>query len=275
MKKLITVSDWVPDTLNCQEFTSVVEGYLRDPSSVNIGFVSSTSSTIHTAFLVSQVIETEERYGRPNNTVVFQNTDPRLQTDAALEKAKGAELAVLKLKSGIFACGPNAGYDFSLIKNKIDELYYYSGLDEGSQFRSRDIYGRVCAHLMDGLEDELGLEEASLNSIPELKGHYVGHIDSFGNIKTTITHEELKGKYEFGEQIRIIINNVEKKAVFSTNLFGAEKGTLVIYPGSSGKKDNPYLEISVWRHFTEEDISTGAHQFKNPRPGVEIKLQKI
>ncbi len=275
MKKCIVVADWGNDSLNRQEFKSVVEGFAKNSEEVNIGFISSTPSTIHTAFLISQIIETEERYGRPNNTVVFQNTDPRLQTDVGVEKARGAEFAVLKLKSGIFACGPNAGYDYSLAKDKIEELYFYSGLDEGSQFRSRDIYGRVCAHLMDGLEDELGLEEASLNSIPELKGHYVGHIDSFGNIKTTITHEELKGKYEFGESIKIIINNVEKRAVFTTNLFGAQRGVLIIYPGSSGKKDNPYLEISVWRHFTEQDISTGVHQFKNPRPGAEIKLLKI
>lgn len=275
MKKCIVVADWGNDSLNRQEFKSVVEGFAKDSGGVNIGFIASTPSTIHTAFLVSQVIETEERYGRPNNSVVFQNTDPRLQSEEALEKAKGAEFSVMKLKSGIFVCGPNAGYDFSLIKNKIDELYYYSGLDEGSQFRSRDMYGRVCAHLMDGLEDELNLEETSLNIIPELKGHYVGHIDNFGNIKTTITHEELKGKYEFGDSVKIIMNNVEKRAVLTANLFGEKKGVLVIYPGSSGNKDNPYLEISVWRHFTENDISTGSDIFKNPRPGSQIILQKI
>ena len=272
MKKCIVVADWGDDSLNRQEFKSVVEGFAKDSGVVNIGFISSTPSTIHTSFLVSQIIETEERYGRPNNTIVFQNTDPRLQTEAGVKEAKGAQFMVMKLKSGIFVCGPNAGYDFSLIKEKVDELYYYSGLDGGSQFRSRDMYARVCAHLMDGMEDELELEETSFTDIPELKGYYVGHIDNFGNIKTTITHEELKGKYEFGDEIKIGINTVEKHAIFAANLFGAERGKLVVYPGSSGKKENTYIEISVWRHFTEKDTSTGARIFNHPRPGAEIKL---
>ncbi|MBI3366450.1 SAM-dependent chlorinase/fluorinase [Candidatus Roizmanbacteria bacterium] len=206
MKKLITIADWGDDSLNRQEFKTVVEGYLRDPIDVNIGFISSTSSTIHTAFLVSQIIETEEQYGRVKDIILFQNTDPRLQTDEAVEKAEGAEFIIIRLKSGIFACGPNAGYDFSLIKDKIDKVYEYRGLAGGSQFRSRDMYARVCAHLMDGMEDDLDLEEGSTNIISELEGHYVGHIDNFGNIKTTITKEELKGKYEYGETIKIGIN---------------------------------------------------------------------
>lgn len=275
MKKLITVADWGNDSLNRQEFKSVVEAYLKDSTGANIGFISSTPSTIHTAFLISQIIETEERYGKAKDTVIFQNTDPRLQTEEGVEKAKGAEFVIIRLKSGIFVCGPNAGYNFSLIKDKIDEFFCYSGLDGGSQFRSRDLYARICAHLMDGMEDDLDLEERTTNSIPELEGYYVAHIDNHGNIKTTITYEELKGKYEYGETIVVEINGIKQRAAFSTNLFGTKKGTLVIYPGSSGKKDNPYLEISVWRHFTEKDISTGAQFFGNPRPGTEVKLQNI
>jgi len=272
MKKLITVSDWANDSLNCQEFRTVVEGYLKDTAGVNAGFVFSTPSTIHTSFLISQVVATEEEYGRPQETVIFQNTDPRLQADEAIEKAEGAEFLIARLKSGIFICGPNAGYAFSLVKSKIDELFHYENLNKESQFRSRDIYARVCAHLMDEMEDELDLEEGSMELLPELRGYFVGHIDSFGNIKTTIVQEELKGKYEYGDMINVKINGVEKKARFVDTMFSGKLGELVIYPGSSGIKNNPYLEISVWRHFTEKDISTGTHSFNNPRPGTEIHL---
>lgn len=273
MKKLIAICDWVNDSLSQQEFKSVLEGYIKDNSpSINIGFVSSSSSTIHTSFLMSQIIETEERYGKPQESIIFQNTDPRLQADESIEKAEGAEFIIIRLKSGLFVCGPNAGNNFSLIKSKIDELYHYSGSNEGSQFRSRDLFARICAHLVDEMEDELDLEEGSTEIIPELRGYFIGHIDSFGNIKTTITHEDIKGKYEYGSIIKVKINTIEKNVRFVNNLFGGKLGELVLYPGSSGLKENPYLEISVWRHFTELDVSTGALAFNNPRPGTEIHL---
>ncbi len=272
MKKLITIADWVDDDLTCQEFTSALEGFLKDATYYNLRFVSSTPSTIHCSFLISQVIETEERLGKPQETVVFQNTDPRLQGTEELEDAKGAEFLIIKLDSGALVCGPNAGYNFSLIKNRISTAFYYPGLDKGTQFRSRDLYPRVCAHLMDEMEDDLDLEEIHSSDIPELKKWFIGHIDNYGNIKTTIPAQEIKGKYEYDDFIKIKIGGIERKAHYVSNLFGGVSGELVIYPGSSGSMDNPYLEISVWRHFTEKDTSTGATMFQNPRPGTEISI---
>ncbi len=274
MKKLIVVADWVPDTLTVQEFRSVVEGFLTSPPvSPPISFVSSTPSTIHTSYLINQIIEVEERFGRPQNTVIFENTDPRLQKTERAEKAQGASFVVARLEDGIFVCGPNAGYDFSIFKTRIEKLYIYQDLDKGTQFRSRDFYTRIAAHLMENMEDELDLEEISLNNIPELTGFFVGHIDNYGNIKTTIKHEDLKGKHEYGEEIEIDINNTKKKAIYVDNLFGGEVGKLVIYPGSSGEKDNPYLEISAWTHFKEQKPRTGISFFPTARPGDEIKFK--
>jgi len=272
MKKLTVVSDWVDDSLTCAEFSSAVLGFLSESKNAQITFVSSTPSTIHTSFLINQIVEVEERFGRPLETVIFQNTDPRLQSKTKVEKAQGAKFLVIRLKSGLYLCGPNAGYDFSMVKERIDEVFEYKDFDKGSQFRSRDLYSRVCAHLMEAMEDELDLEEVLVDVIPDLKGFYIGHIDNFGNIKTTITHEDLKGKVEYGEYIKIKIGKVIKKVRYVDNLFGGEVGELVIYPGSSGKKDNPYLEISVWRHFDEEKPTTGKDEFLNPKVGEKIEF---
>jgi len=273
MKKLIVIADWASDTLNVQEFRTAVSGFLKNNHGESISFVSSTPSTIHTSFLLQQVIAIEERYGDPLQTVIFQNTDPRVQTTEGVKEAKGAEFVVIKLKSGIYLCGPNAGYDFSLVRNKIETIFRYPGLDKGTQFRSRDLYSRVCAHLMDEMEDELDLEEALANSIPGLQDYFIGHIDNHGNIKTTITHEDLKGKYELGAAIEITVNDVTKKAKYVSNLFGGSPGQLVIYPGSTGQQDNPFIEVSIWRHFTEKNPTTGTHEFNNPRPGQQITLK--
>ncbi len=272
MKKLIVVADWVDDSLTCQEVRTAVEGFLKDPSMPNISFTSSTPSTIHTGYIINQIVAVEERYGRPLETIIFQNTDPRIQSEARVEKAQGAEFVVMRLKSGMYVMGPNAGYNHSFIKSDIDELFIYKGLNKGSQFRSRDLYPRVAAHIMDSLEDELELEEISLNEIPEVEGYYVGHIDNYGNIKTTLTHEDLKGRYEYGEKIKIKIGAVQQEATFVDNLFGHKPGELVIYPGSSGKKDNPYIEITIWRHFTSHERSTGVHAFNDPLPGAKIEI---
>jgi len=272
MKKLIVVADLAFDALSCAEIKIAVEGFLKDPIASNISFVGSTPSTVHTSFLLNQLVEDVERYGRPLETVIFQNTDPRLHSTENIEKAEGAKPVIIKLKSGIYLLGPNSGYDFSMIKNKIEELYIYKGLNEKGQFHSRDLYSRISAHLMDYLEDELELEEINTNIIPELDEFYIGHIDNFGNIKTTIVEEDFKGKYEYGDVVGLKINQIVKKAKFVPNLFGGIPGELVVYPGSSGKKDNRFLEISIWRHFTEAKPTTGIGEFNSPRIGSVIEL---
>ncbi len=272
MKKLIVVADWASDSMNFQEFISAVEGFLKDPKDININFVTSDPSTIHTGFVLAQVILTEERLGHPAETVIFQNTDTRLNVKENAEAAQGAEFLIIRLKSGLYVCGPNAGYDFSFIKSKIDEVFRYEGLDKGSQFRSRDLYARVSAHLMDSLEDEMELEEVSSNTIPSIQGYFIGHIDNHGNIKTTMSLADLREHHEYGEEIVVKINRVEKKAKFVKNLFGGSPGELVIYPGSSGPMENPYLEVSIWRYFTEDNPTTGVDVFNHPRPGMKIEI---
>lgn len=273
MKKLIIIADWATDTLSCQEVRSVVEGYLKNSKGATITFVHSAPSTINTAFLVSQVVEIEERYGRPLETVIFQETDPRLHADHALKNAEGAKPLIIRLKSGIFLIGPNAGYDFSLVKDKIEEVFEYKELNVVGQFHSRDLYARIVAHLMDEMEDELELDEISSSLISQLVDHYVAHIDNFGNIITLISHSYFKGKFEYGDNVTITINKIKKKAKYVTNLFGGERGELVIYPGSSGKLDDRYLEITIWRHFTEENPTTGVHVFNNPKAGMKIQIK--
>ncbi|HLC94765.1 MAG TPA: SAM hydroxide adenosyltransferase [Patescibacteria group bacterium] len=273
MKKLIIISDWASDTLTCQEIQSVVEGFVKGENTPHITFVSSLPSTFHTGFLLSQVVETEERYGRPANTIIFQNTDLRTHTEDKLEAAEGAEFVVIKLVSGIYLCGPNAGYDFSFIKRKIDEMYLYKGFAVGGQFRSRDLYARVCAHLIEGMEQEFDLEGVHVNSIPEVRGFHVAHIDNYGNIKTTITMEDFKGNYEYGGYVPVSINGFVHKARYVKTIFSEVAGTLVVAKGSSGHKDNPYLELSV-RMKENGHQKSAASLFHHPFPGdlIEIKI---
>ena len=273
MKKLIVVTDWADDTLTCQEVRTAVEGFSNEPQKVRISFVSSTPSTIHTSFLLRQIVEIEERYGRPLETVIFQNTDPRLHSKTSIQESRGADLVIIRLKSGIHLMGPNAGYDYSMLLDKVDVVFTYPGMNKGSQFRSRDLYSRVAAHLMEAMQDDMELEEAHISIIPGLQGDYVGHVDNYGNIKTTIHETVFKEKYSYGDEMDITINGVKKKVLYVDNFFGGNRGDLVIFPGSSGDKRDPYLEISVWRHFDEEDQSTGSAIFDNAKPGMKVMVE--
>ena len=262
---MIVIADWGSDSLSKQEFISAFTGFVKDPAAVRIDFVESSPSSIHAGFLAAQIVETEERDSQPEDTVIFINYDTRQQKE-------GAELIIGRLSSGIYIFGPNAEYNFSFIKPKIDELFNYQLENTGTQFRSRDLYSRIGAHLADEMEDEMDLEEAHTNIIPQLTEYFIGHIDNFGNIKTTIPYDYLKGKYELNEKIKIKINTTEKSPTFVNGLFQGTEGELIIYPGSSGPKENPYLEISVWQHFNDERQMNALTAFNHPRPGMKIEL---
>ncbi len=273
MKKLIVVADWAADSLSCQEIRSTVEGYVQNPSNPNISFISSTPSSIHTAFLIAQTVITEERYGRPLNTVLFQGSDV---VDENLEegiKTRG-KLFIIRLKSGLHIIGPNSGFSFSLIKPKIDEVFTYPGLSNSGSFRARDVLSRVVAHLMDSQQDDLALEEAHTNMIPEMQRYYVGHIDSFGNILTTIPESIISEKLTYGDELQITINGVTKTVEYTESLFEGMREKLLIYPGTTGSQDDPYVEISMYRDLADPSSLTGEEVFNNPNPGARIQLSE-
>lgn len=287
MKKLFIVSDWGHDSLSAAEVKIAIFGFLTSNIIPDITFVNSSPSTIHASFLTQQLVYSIERLGNPQETIIFQNVDPRIILTTKNNASDDEEniliqenfnrflhkLVLMKLATGIWVFGPNAQFNFSLIKNKIEKIYYYPNFEKGGQFRSRDLYSRICAHLLEENEDRLELEEITLDAIPPLTGFYIGHIDNFGNIKTTIKKSEFKGKVEFNQKLKIKINNITQSVKYVKSLFADSPNQLIIYPGSSGDYDDPYLEISVWRTFENKDSQkTGLHYFNNPLPGEKIEL---
>ncbi|MFA6005922.1 MAG: hypothetical protein WC775_05570 [Patescibacteria group bacterium] len=269
MKNFIALADYCSDSLTVQELRSALYGHLSANPTGFVSFVHSSPSTIHTAFLLHQLLTTEQRLGDPNNLVVFVNTDPRLQAVKGVEKAQGSQLVVARMRSGAWVYGPNAGFCFSLVQKDIQYLYVYQNQDKGTQFRSRDLYMRVGALLMEEKQDDMELEELKIQDIPALDKYYVGHIDNYGNIKTTIPRSYLKGKYDVGDTISVTIAGVQHKAYFADNIFGKEPDVLVVAPGSSGPIDDPYLEVVVWQHMP---LQSARKFYPDAKPGDEIVL---
>ncbi len=264
MKRAIVIADYCNDHLTAQELRSALLGHLNGDTSTSLSFIASSSHTIHAGYLLKQLLTTEERLGDPNNLVLFVNVDTR--TDAV---STAAPFIIMKHRSGAWICGPNAGNCFSLVRTEIAYLYSYPNLHEGAQFRSRDLYMRLIALLIMEQQDEMELEELHQNNIPALEEFYVGHIDPFGTLKTTIPHSYMKGKHEMGDMITITIGDQNAQTRYSEHLFAHTPGVLVIAPGSSGPQDDPWLDIGVW----EQRPSEGAkHYFPSLTPGVVITL---
>ncbi len=275
MKKIIAITDRATDDLSMQEFRTAIEGYAKNYKDVCLTHVASSHSTIHTGFLLSQLVYTEERLGGPNETIFFVHTDPRLQSDHAVEVANGAQFLIARLMSGLYVCGPNAGQVFSFIKSQIEELFVYPGVEVSAQSRSRDVLSRIIVHLADYMESELQLEETHTHLVPDIQKdtYYIGHIDNFGNMKITLTVDDLKGTHSFGDALKITVGHLTREAKYVEHMFAGHPGELVVFPGSSGRQDNPYLELAVWRHFEKGDHHNAAHAFDYPSPGDTVKIQ--
>ncbi len=271
MKNLIVIGDYCSDGLTVQELRSTLLGHLSAPLSSSVSFVHSIPDTIHTAFLLKQILTTENRHGDLSNLVVFLNTDARIQTSQGVEKAKGAEFVIARMKNGSYLCGPNAGYTFSLVREEIQYLYLYPNFDKGTQFRSRELYIPVCALLMESKQDDMELTEIHQTDIPVLTGFHIGHIDNYGNIKTTIPHSYMKGKHEYGEKVLVSVNGKKQEAFYVNNMFGKEPGTLVVAPGSSGYPEDPFLEFIVWQHLP---LSSARQFFPDALPGNSVAISK-
>lgn len=256
MKKLVVVADWAQDAVYCREYKSAITGFTKEEASIDISFIPTSISPIHTGFIVEQIVRTDERLGRPLNTVIHVGNEPKNQK---------ADFLVMKLTSGLYLCGFNFIHIFSFVKNSIDEAFSYQLSEASSNFLSRDTYCRVVDYLLQSLQDDLQLEQVHLNTIVESEGHYIGHIDSFGNIITTITHNDLKGRYTLGDEIAITIGDKTEKAVYKKNLWSETGQQLMFAPSSFGSADNPYLALAIFE-------GSAATHFGRISPGMKVQL---
>jgi hypothetical protein len=239
MKKLIVISDAALDHLYRQELRSTVEGFLKDQEYPTISFVPSDVLTLQSGFFLSQIVNTEEYYGRALNTVIFINNGIH---DASQTIQSPQDIFVIRLKSGMYVCGFNIGYNFSFIKHDIEELFYYQPLKEDENPLRSDSCLRLCAHLMNNMQDDLELDERSTNTILETSKHFVTYINTFGEVSTTLKRHSLDGKYNKGDMVSLTIHGEQKRVLYTDKRKSADEPLL--YPYSTNVKYDPYLVIS-------------------------------
>ena len=275
MKKLFVVADWVRDPLSFSQFYTVVEGRLRNPSPrPTIVPAAIGPNPFQASYVARQIVETEKRYGRPEETILLLEADSHNHVADRQETAASAVFYIVRLACGMYVLGTNRGHTFSLLKDQIAEVFTFEGIDAAVSFGARDEYSRMCAYLMEYLEDELEFDEVHSHLIPQVSGHRVGHIDPFGNIFTTLTVETIKGLAEHKQEVVVAIGPHKLHATYLPHPYQTHPGTLVLSPSSAGAPGNAYLQLTVWNRNQHDATHTAAALFHHPLPGEEIIIGK-
>lgn len=198
-------------------------------------------STLNTGFWIAQVALT------PNlkNTYIYSNTAPRKEDITAQANNKGERLMYAKLKNGFEIIGVNAGYNFSFVKQYIEEFTIVNVENEGSQFRSRDFYPKAVAKMLKNDYSFKG-ENASTSFIPDYPPNVIASVDGYGNIKTTTRFSQVQ-HFKPGERIMVTINSQTYMGTYTDGMFAIQHGGVAFTPGSSGY-DDKFMELIYRGH---------------------------
>ncbi len=207
-------------------------------------------NTIATAFSISQFA----LHNQHKNLIIFSNTAPRGKnpTKTKGQKAipwKGNEEQFLALANIPNADGHeipvffvHSGYNASLIKNHITELWKVNVPNVGTQFRSRDIYAKAVADYI--YAKPITAEKIAPKTIPDFPNDRLCFVDGYGNIKTTKRKLEWPPELTDQDEIHVTINGITRLAHNRITRNGNRgQGGLYIQTGSSGPTDNPFIEI--------------------------------
>ena len=193
-------------------------------------------STLATGFWIGQ-------FGlqpQPENFIIYSNTAPRKDAKQERKANEGEKFVFAQLDNGCQIMAVNSGYCLSFVKNHIEQLCKVNIPNKGSQFRSRDFYPYAVTEVLKNNKKIIG-EAMDLDLIPNLPNNKLAFVDGYGNLKTTIGKKEID--FKPGQKVKIFLNGVVRTAIYAQGNFEVKEGELAFAPGSSGEKDNHFLEI--------------------------------
>jgi hypothetical protein len=182
-------------------------------------------ATLAAGFCVAQLALNEA----PTGMVVFHNVAPRRDDSAARSNNAGERLAYLRLPRGVQVVGVNSGYAFSFLRDQALDFRFIAVPAAGSQFRSRDLFPAALVDVLAGAAGSLA-EEVPADAVPAVPASSIAYVDSFGNIKTTLTDLP----FAAGSPVLVRIGAVERQAYVAGEAFAVPQGSLALSEGSSG-----------------------------------------
>lgn len=193
-------------------------------------------STLATGFWIAQYsINT-----RPESFIIYSNTAPRKDTKQRRYANEGEKFAYALLDNGCKIAAVNAEYCFSFIKHRIQKFKAINIPNKGSQFRSRDFYPEAVLGIANENDQYLGVD-LDIQTILDVPKNKLAFFDGYGNMKTTIKQSETN--FTPGDKIKITLNGVTRMAFYADGNFAVKEGELAFAPGSSGEKDDRYMEV--------------------------------
>jgi len=202
----------------------------------------------------------------PAGTIIYHNVAPREDDEQARVANAGERLAFARLPTGVRVIGVNAGYAFCFVRDAASELRWAAVAQQGSQFRSRDLFPQAAAAIALGQPDALA-QKIPPEDIPDVPPNCIAYIDGYGNLKTTIQPQTIQASD--GETVRVRINDTQLEAIASVGSFAVEPGQLALAPGSSGWTNAQgeqirWMELflrsgSAWELFARPAVGTHIH----------------
>ncbi|MBI4067512.1 hypothetical protein HY407_03940 [Candidatus Gottesmanbacteria bacterium] len=204
-------------------------------------------STLSTGFAIRQLGLRRYYPGK----LIFSNTAPR-GMDEGIPWHGSAKQRLLFgiLDSGVPVAAISSGYNWSFVKDRIgkdeDGVPLFFDIDisnEGSQFRSRDIYPGAIKRLIDRDETVLG-ERIDPASIPDYPRNQVMYVDGYKNIKISTPESEFDPALKVSPQLNVTLNGITRTAHNALSGLIPNEG-LVLRTGSSGDIDDPFIELQL------------------------------
>ena len=259
--QIFIIADYGKDDPAFTEVSQFISGLIKEADVRRVCI--EPFSTTQTGFWAYQLALNQNKLrslpdGGALRTYLFINTAPRKGSPKPQRDNEGERLTYARLGNGMEVVGVLSGESFSFIKPMIKDLRAVDVPDHGSQFRSRDIFPFALRDIVEGDYSRLG-KKMALGTIPEPQINRIAHVDGYGNIKLTTPLS--RTEFKSGETVAVTIGNRKLDALFSGSMFGVDEGLLCIAPGSSGPKDDAFLEISkrsgnAWKEFGEPRIES-------------------
>lgn len=221
-------------------FSEVRNHFLRFDVGGTLGWITETAvagfSTIETGFWIAQI----GLHSEHPNLVIFSNTAPRGPIAWTGQKEQALVCGILD--NGIPFFAVHAGYNLSFVKDRLQGLWEVLVPNTGTQFRSRDQYPEATMAILNGDSSRVGkaIDVSTIPSVPEKR---VASIDGYGNIKTTLRASQVSPEIRQSGRIKVTMKGKTFEATNTLSGQAAKEGELKIGVGSSGGKNDPFVEI--------------------------------
>ncbi len=243
---------------------------------------------------------------RGAGNLFFVNCAPRLEQAGKASNNQGEDIYIAMLPNGAIVSGVDSS-SFMFFRDLVEdgnlEIHKVDIQTNGSQFRSRDIFpwlsGLLGNALIEPAKDGswkkgMSIEERreflgqfnfidvknnlGLEQIPHPDEAIIGRTDLHGNLKLSLSMDDVNPQWVSGEPIAVTIKGQTFETKFYESMFDAGSGNVGLAIGSSGdfadssKHDPRYLQLAIINHSLKEELGITDADLKQ---GLKVRIEPV